>query len=87
LLTVPAPGPVAPIASLDRDGAPAPVSEGRPAVAAVSRTESRTESPKGSEPKPMLAAPPRDLLERPDLFIDYSVIQKLDVLESSERAG
>ena len=33
--------------------------------------------------KPMLAAnPPSEVLQRPELFVDYSVIRDLDILES-----
>ncbi|MGH7856413.1 MAG: zf-HC2 domain-containing protein [Candidatus Binatia bacterium] len=82
-----APGPVAPVARLERDAAPPPVAEARPAARTEVAGIPSTDSPKGSGTRRMFAAPPRDLLERADLFVDYSVIQNLDVLESSERAG
>jgi anti-sigma factor RsiW len=37
-----------------------------------------------SASKPMLAAnPPSEVLQRPELFVDYSVIRDLDILESA----
>jgi anti-sigma factor RsiW len=38
--------------------------------------------------KPMLAAnPPSEVLQRPELFVDYSVIRDLDILESGKGDG
>lgn len=40
----------------------------------------------GDEEK-MLASPPPDLKERADLFVDYAIIENLDVLQSTASAG
>jgi anti-sigma factor RsiW len=61
------------------DGAEAP---GRAEVAVA-----RKPKPKGSIAETVAAAPPAELLEKADLFVDYSVIRELDALESAERAG
>ena len=48
--------------------------------------------PERAEVEMVMASPPRDLIDRPELFLDYPVISELDVLEaadtiSSEGAG
>jgi anti-sigma factor RsiW len=43
---------------------------------------------KAGEPKVVQAdAPPSDLLQRPELFVDYSVIRDLDILDTESHAG
>ncbi len=66
------------------------VSGGSDGAVASARNPAPDAKPAGASPglKPMLAAnPPSEVLRRPELFVDYSVIRDLDILESGKGDG
>jgi anti-sigma factor RsiW len=69
---------------------PVPVMGGSPnTVAAAKKPASDAKLAERSTSKVTLAAnnPPSEVLQRPELFVDYSVIRDLDILESGKGDG
>ncbi len=62
-------------------GAPASQKEPHKTVAALPH------KPGKGEAELVMASPPHDLLERPELFLDYPVISHIDALESADING
>jgi len=68
----------------------APLMSGSGTVAAAKKPASETKlAEKRSTPRMTLAAsnPPSEVLQRPELFVDYAVIRDLDILESGGGDG
>ena len=55
-----------------------------PVASSKKPAEPKVASNAPAEKNAQVAAPPSDVLQRPELFVDYSVIRDLDILESGK---
>jgi anti-sigma factor RsiW len=72
---------------VDRPGAAPVIAEGpkKEEPRAVAEAPRKLRGEQGNEL--VMASPPKDLLERPGLFLDYPVISDLDTLDQADQTG